>query len=311
MFITDVKLESPPLAISDECPSVVPISKPCAPLFASVLSRMACTRIQHLEDAILDDPGQRGVSHLVQRGDLLRACLTLSHATSVAITTGFPCMLQYDQKQETDGLPGALSIAQSLLAIGKKVTLISDSSNKDVFQSCVTCMGTAGALGGVVEVLSYPEVKELYAHLPRPFDCLLAIERAGRGADGVYHTMKGLDISQYCEPVDDLFVGAQTDQAVTTIGVGDGGNELGMGKVRPQVEAHITLGQTIACAVGADHLVCAGVSNWGGYGIAGGLFVVRSCPSHQRYASHAVGLVQEPHPLLVDHFLPTDEQVCN
>lgn len=309
MFITDSRLELPPLPTLDGCPSVVTISKPCAPVFASVVTHGACTKLQHLEEAILEDPGQRGVSHLVQRGDLLKSCLTLSHATSVAITTGFPCLVQYDQKQETDGLPGALAIAQSLLAIGKKVTLISDSSTKAVFQSCVKCMVEAGALGSPVEVMSYPEVKELYSHMASPFDCLLAIERAGRGGDGHYHTMKGLDISQFCQPVDDLFVSAQSDPAVTTIGVGDGGNELGMGKVRSQVEAHIDHGHAIACSVAADHLVCAGVSNWGGYGIAAGLLVVRSCPTHRRYVNHAVGPVHEPHPLVVDNFLPTDEQV--
>ena len=309
MFISDIKLELLSLPSQDDYPTVVPISKPCAPLFASVLTHRACCKIRLLEDAILDDPGGRGVPHLVQREDLLKACLTLSHATSVAITTGFPCLVQYEQKQETDGLPGALAIAQSLLAVGKKVTFISDTSTKTVFQSCVACMVANGALSSTVEVLSYPEVKELYSHVRSPFDCLLAIERAGRGGDGRYHTMRGVDISEFCEPVDDLFVNAQCDPAVTTIGVGDGGNELGMGKARPLVEKHISHGQVIACAVSSDFLVCAGVSNWGGYAVAGGLCVVRNCPTHQRYVSHAVGTVQDPQPLSVDSFLPTNDQV--
>lgn len=305
MFITDVKLES----LQEDCLAVVPISKPCAPVFASVLTHQACSKIRQLEDAILDDPGGRGVAHLVQRGDLLKACLTLSHSTSVAITTGFPCLVQYDQKQETDGLPGALAIAQSLLAIGKKVTFISDTSTKAVFQSCVDCMLANGGLSSYLEVLSYPEAEDLYSRVHSPFDCFLAIERAGRGVDGCYHTMRGVDISEFCEPVDDLFLQAQCNPAVTTIGVGDGGNELGMGKVQSLVETHIDHGRAIACSVSSDLLVCAGVSNWGGYGIAGGLFVVRNCPTHERYVSHAVGTVQDPQPLLVDNFLPTNEQV--
>eukprot|EP00731_Ephydatia_muelleri_P038147 Em0666g3a len=280
MFISDIKLELLSLPSQDDYPTVVPISKPCAPLFASVLTHRACCKIRLLEDAILDDPGGRGVPHL------------------------------YEQKQETDGLPGALAIAQSLLAVGKKVTFISDTSTKTVFQSCVACMVANGALSSTVEVLSYPEVKELYSHVRSPFDCLLAIERAGRGGDGRYHTMRGVDISEFCEPVDDLFVNAQCDPAVTTIGVGDGGNELGMGKARPLVEKHISHGQVIACAVSSDFLVCAGVSNWGGYAVAGGLCVVRNCPTHQRYVSHAVGTVQDPQPLSVDSFLPTNDQTA-
>lgn len=308
MFITDVKLELLPPPTPNEYPSVVAISKPGSPVFASVLTQRACCTIERVEEAVLDDPGQRGVAHLVQKGDLLRASLALSHANSIAITTGFPCLFQYEQKQETDGLPGALAIAQSLLAIGKKVTFISDTSTKDIFQSCVTFMTANGSLTSAVEVLSYSEVKELYTQAKAPFDCLIAIERAGRAEDGRYRTMGGVDISEFCEPVDDLFVCAGSDPSMVTIGVGDGGNEVGMGKVRSLVQTHIKNGPTIACSVSADFLVCAGVSNWGGYGIAAGLSVVSSCPTHRRYVKHAVGMAQEPRPLLVDNFLPTNEQ---
>ena len=34
------------------------------------------------------------------------------------------------------------------------------------------------------------------------------------------------------------------------------------------VRVHIPNGDTIACAVPAHHLIAAGVSNWGGYGLA-------------------------------------------
>lgn len=41
-------------------------------------------------------------------------------------------------------------------------------------------------------------------------------------------------------------------------GVGDGGNELGMGKVKDAVKKHIKNGDVIACDVEADFTVVAG-----------------------------------------------------
>jgi hypothetical protein len=52
-----------------------------------------------------------------------------------------------------------------------------------------------------------------------------------------------------------------------TIGVGDGGNEIGMGRVRERLAGEGELIARIASVVSVDHLVVAGVSNWGAYGI--------------------------------------------
>src|SRR5207247_10230427 len=64
--------------------------------------------------------------------------------------------------------------------------------------------------------------------------------------------------------VDELFVRAGR---VTTVGVGDGGNEIGMGNVRARLAKGGGLAARIASVVSVDHLVVAGVSNWGAYGI--------------------------------------------
>lgn len=70
--------------------------------------------------------------------------------------------------------------------------------------------------------------------LAREFDCpvdhVIAIERSGRAADGNFYSMRAVDMSSLCAPIDDIFVRATALQIAST-GVGDGGNELGMGKV--------------------------------------------------------------------------------
>jgi hypothetical protein len=56
-----------------------------------------------------------------------------------------------------------------------------------------------------------------------------------------------------------------------TIGVGDGGNEIGMGTVRRRLVRAGGLIARTASVVGVDHLVVAGTSNWGAYGIVAAL----------------------------------------
>ena len=59
---------------------------------------------------------------------------------------------------------------------------------------------------------------------------------------------------------------------MTTIGIGDGGNEIGMGKIRwDTIRRNIPNGALIACRVPTDYLIVAGVSNWGAYALAAGV----------------------------------------
>ena len=100
----------------------------------------------------------------------------------------------------------------------------------------------------------------------------VSIERCGRSADGAPRNMRGLDISSYTVPLDELFTAGPWE----TIAIGDGGNEIGMGSVpRRLIAQHIDHGETIACVTPARHLIVAGVSNWGAYALLGALAVVR------------------------------------
>ena len=49
--------------------------------------------------------------------------------------------------------------------------------------------------------------------------------------------------------------------------MGDGGNEVGMGRVLPLVQKHITHGDRIAAMTTCDWLIVADTSNFGGYAI--------------------------------------------
>ncbi len=84
--------------------------------------------------------------------------------------------------------------------------------------------------------------------------------------------MRGVDVSPWTPPLDSLFEGGDWAK----LAVGDGGNEVGMGKLPAGLIAqHVPNGAEIACVTSCDHLVVAGVSNWGAYGLMAALAVLR------------------------------------
>lgn len=59
--------------------------------------------------------------------------------------------------------------------------------------------------------------------------------------------------------------------APTTIGIVDGGNEIGCGSIPwSELRRAVTRGpaELTACRIATDHLILAGISNWGAYGLA-------------------------------------------
>ncbi len=106
-----------------------------------------------------------------------------------------------------------------------------------------------------------------------------ATERASRAESGVYHNARGVDISADCARVDLLFEAAAR-RGVLTIGVGDGGNEIGMGLI-PEAVRQVRYGDRCNCGCGAgigartatDILIPAGCSNWGCYAVVAALAI--------------------------------------
>ena len=68
----------------------------------------------------------------------------------------------------------------------------------------------------------------------------IAIERPGPAQDGSYYTMRGLKMDHLLAPLERFF---HLSPRVKTIGVGDGGNEVGMGKVSEEPHASFDVGR--------------------------------------------------------------------
>jgi hypothetical protein len=93
-------------------------------------------------------------------------------------------------------------------------------------------------------------------------------------------TMSGKDITPHTAPVHLLFdANFCNANNITRLGIGDGGNEIGMGNIPwTVIAANIHNGAKIACATTVDYLIVAGVSNWGGYALASGLLLIADRP---------------------------------
>jgi hypothetical protein len=77
--------------------------------------------------------------------------------------------------------------------------------------------------------------------------------------------MHGRDISAYTAKLDHLFTGHPA-----SVGIGDGGNEIGMGNLLEYIPTVETLPKDPAISR-VDRLILASVSNWGGYGLVAAL----------------------------------------
>ncbi|XP_054096259.2 D-glutamate cyclase, mitochondrial isoform X2 [Callithrix jacchus] len=301
--LTDLKDAKAPAGYltPERIPEVHHISQD--PLHYSTASVSASQKIRELESIIGIDPGNRGIGHLLCKDELLKASMSLSHARSVLITTGFPTHFNHEPPEETDGPPGAVALAAFLQALEKGVAMIVDQRAWSLHQKIVEDTVEQGVLKTQIPILTYQggSVEAAQAFLckdgdpqtPR-FDHLVAIERTGRAADGNYYNARKVNIKHLVDPIDDLFLAAKKIPGISSTGVGDGGNELGMGKVKEAVRRHIRNGDVIACDVEADFAVIAGVSNWGGYALACALYILHSCDIHRQYLRKAVGPSRAP-----------------
>ena len=301
------------------------LHKESQPFCSSVMSLSALHTVNRLEDCLIAGSWRKGVKELQSftHGSLLQAAASLSHSRHVAVTTGFPCNTYLSCPDETDGPAGILAIVRSLIASNKQVTIVLDQKNSFLRTLIKEALNTYVPKSHDVAVVPYPPDGVATADMATAreflynqstgclrFDHLVALERSGPNYEGRYMTMTARDISSMCDPVDQLFTLAG-ELNIKTIAVGDGGNEIGFGKLQKEVSEFVDNGERIACVVPVDHLIVSGVSNWGGYAIAAALYYIRNCPVHVPYVKR--GICQEPKPMEKDQlklFMPSVDEVC-
>ena len=217
-----------------------------------------------IEDTILEND-MRGVSelrsHLPPDFCAQAAQYILDSPGDVVIVTGF-YILSAD-KHETDGPPGAIAIGNALETLGRTVTYVSDLHTTPMLRDW---------LGEGARVVDFPignidSSRDAAADIVSQFKpgLLISIERCGRTSSDVYLNMRAADITQHTARLDYLF-----EHGIPSVGIGDGGNEIGMGNLAEVIPGVDRLPDDPAIAQ-VDRLVLASVSNWGGYGLVAAL----------------------------------------
>jgi hypothetical protein len=223
---------------------------------------------ESIEDIILwhDERGMTALRpHLPPDYCVQAARFIYERPGTVLVVTGF-----YEIEPhtiETDGPPGALAVGRALQDCDRDVVYISD-------KYAVPFLEPEAQGADVVEFpITRAEESRAFAlsllDRYRP-SVVMALERCSVTQSGRYLNMSGKDITAYTARVDYLFT-----EHSATVGVGDGGNEIGMGKLAHVIPTVPSLPDKPALT-SATHLVVTSVSNWGGYGLAAGLSILAS-----------------------------------
>lgn len=206
---------------------------------------------------------------------------------------------------ENDGPPGAALLARALHSgLGAVPVIlvereIAEAMRLAVHAAGLRCLSPREAVEATAStarlhaaaVLEFPSdlaaAEQAAVDLCDSLDvgAFVAIEKGGRNDQGRIHTSRGDDTTEPLAKVDALLDVCRT-RDIASVGVGDGGNEIGMGTIRDQLRPALRFGQVCRCACGGgvvpsnptDVVVAATVSNWGAYGIAAALAVLLDRP---------------------------------
>ncbi len=213
----------------------------------------------------------------------------------VFLATGWPDRPHITHKiAESDGPPGAAVLARGLhigfnavpfiFAEEQLVTGISKVVQAAGFRILNPEEAIKSAFSRApihaAAVLSFPtdkrEAEAKARELIDKYDpaAVVTIERGGMNEKGEIHTSRGDNTTEVLAKIDYLVTEA-SERGIVTIGIGDGGNEIGMGLIKDEIRKNIPFGAECRCGCGSgiapetvtDTLVAAAVSNWGAYGV--------------------------------------------
>ena len=213
--------------------------------------------------AVQTDPGNRGLARVpgdnlftATAGDFQAACRSIASAVedAVDLDTGFYIPTGEPPAFETDGPLGAVFLLRSLGEVLVQVAAFSPPDcGKAIHAGAVAAklrvdsrqLETDGVLTHVVQRGDWPGYQSFHS---------IALEHVGRATDGRYYSMRGRDITEFTRAVDGGYLVRESGSV--TIGIGDGGNEIGMGKIPHEtIVKNIPNGDLIHCVVPTDHLI--------------------------------------------------------
>ncbi len=221
--------------------------------------------LERIIDIMMSDPLGRNFTVHCPRPDLKALCSELLKPSHAFIVTGFAILAA--QYGENDGPSGACELALTLEHLGWEVTLVTDEFSADIVTAVKQTLNVTADIAVIPTDDAEAYCKRLLSE--RSPTHVIAIERPGKTANGTFRNMRGLDMSHLTADTDSLL-----SDSVTTIAVGDGGNELGMGNLADIIEKHVAFGDVICARKQSDFPLVAGISNWWAWGLSAVLGVM-------------------------------------
>lgn len=212
-----------------------------------------------LDAAIRRDPGHRGVGELGRSNPLEAACRALTEAGSVLVVSGF--LHVGTGLPETDGVLGSLTLGRALEATGKAVHWVTDAPCRVPFEELGAVPLVVPDLAGLSPAATRQRLQDVVELTGA--EAVVFVERPGRNARDECRNIHGELVP--AAPLDALL-----ELDLTSVAVGDGGNEAGMGGLDPELRARLCPVESGAVTV-AQLVVLAGVSDWGALALAAGL----------------------------------------
>jgi len=173
---------------------------------------------------------------------------------NVFITTGF----FVEGFAETDGPVGTYFLTKAIQKLGFKPIIITDEYCRGFFEGIAYIDIIYVSFNEPNFDTYFDGLLEMY----KPVS-LISVERCGRNKKGAYCNMRGVNISEFTAPIDELFDKAFLKD-IYTVGIGDGGNEIGMGNLYDIIERKLDIS---AATTKVNDLIVSTVSNWGAYAL--------------------------------------------
>ncbi len=209
------------------------------------------------------------MSMTLETGYCLRAAKLLRKAEgNIIIGTGFPVEGTF----ETDGPVGAMALYRAMEKMGCTPWIASEPILKAALEDDYRTIPLAVNEPNKARAAANATLAQL-----RP-SVILSIERPGKTIDGNYYNMRGKKINTDVA-VFDPFIELSS---CPTIGIGDGGNEIGMGNIYSSLQGL----QIKASITKCDELVVSDVSNWAAYGILAFLDLWLGLELHKEISHH-------------------------
>lgn len=209
---------------------------------------------------------------------LAAARLLVRAPCDVAIVTG-AAVPEHMPVGENDGPFGAVVLASTLVRIGHKVTIYTDPDPLPPIEMLARRTELPIAVAPLALGDNAQQERIAAAH-----DLFVAIERLGGNRNGFIYGVTGVSRSAHRANVDTIFRTA-TRLGKPTLSVGDGGNEIGFGRIHAELEKRLpehTMADKTPCGGGVfsvvptDVLAVGTSSNIGAYGVVAAIALLRN-----------------------------------